>query len=80
MLLALAQSLGYYLIHAGNGNIIAQQNTYYILLWKSFQRRIYIPLPDLKGRFLILKRICSEFQNNLTDSDKQELAEKTNGY
>ena len=47
-------------------------------LLRRFQKRIYIPLPDVEGRLAILKMHLSDLVND--DFDMQKWAEKLDGY
>lgn len=47
---------------------------------RRFEKRIYIPLPDLDSRIKILKMNCKNTNHNLNDLDWKEIGEKTKGY
>ncbi|KAI6203507.1 Vesicle-fusing ATPase [Aphelenchoides besseyi] len=47
---------------------------------RRFEKRIYIPLPDVNGRKAMFKLHIGTTPNDLTDSDLRKLAEKTEGY
>lgn len=47
---------------------------------RRFEKRIYIPLPDAKGRMRLFKIAIGETPHELSDSDFQELARRTEGY
>jgi len=47
---------------------------------RRFEKRIYIPLPDLPAREALLTRQLSKTPNQLNEDDIQYLAERTNGY
>ena len=46
---------------------------------RRFQRRIYIPLPELETRYLLFKKLCSKTPNTLTDDQFKDLAERAEG-
>ncbi len=47
---------------------------------RRFEKRIYIPLPDLQARIVQFKLRVGKTPNNLTDEDYQELGKATDGY
>eukprot|EP00127_Corallochytrium_limacisporum_P003975 Clim_evm24s156 gene=Clim_evmTU24s156 len=47
---------------------------------RRFVKRLYIPLPDGEARLAILDNLLQREGASLTDDDKQELVEKTDGY
>ncbi|KAI6234381.1 Vesicle-fusing ATPase [Aphelenchoides fujianensis] len=47
---------------------------------RRFEKRIYIPLPDVNGRKTMFKLHVGATPHNLTDNDFRTLAEKTDGY
>nr|GAT43292.1 AAA-domain-containing protein [Mycena chlorophos] len=47
---------------------------------RRFERRIYIPLPDVSARETILKLHVGDTPSELTDADYQTLAERLEGY
>ncbi|KNC72881.1 hypothetical protein SARC_14559, partial [Sphaeroforma arctica JP610] len=46
---------------------------------RRFEKRIYIPLPDLHARAIMIERIVGDTPNTLTLKDYRELALKTDG-
>uniref|UniRef100_A0A0D6R1M3 Vesicle-fusing ATPase n=1 Tax=Araucaria cunninghamii TaxID=56994 RepID=A0A0D6R1M3_ARACU len=63
--------------------ILAATNTPYALdqaIRRRFDKRIYIPLPDLKARQHMFKVHLGDTPNNLTESDFEDLARKTDGF
>ncbi|KAG5560452.1 hypothetical protein RHGRI_003687 [Rhododendron griersonianum] len=63
--------------------VLAATNTPYALdqaIWRRFDRRIYIPLPDLKARQHMFKVHFGDTPHNLTESDFESLAPKTEGF
>ncbi|XP_076903893.1 protein SUPPRESSOR OF K(+) TRANSPORT GROWTH DEFECT 1-like [Bidens hawaiensis] len=63
--------------------VLAATNTPYSLdqaIRRRFDKRIYIPLPDLKARQHMFKVHLGETPNNLTESDFEALARKTEGF
>ncbi|KAK7277239.1 hypothetical protein RIF29_18390 [Crotalaria pallida] len=63
--------------------ILAATNTPYALdqaIRRRFDKRIYIPLPDLKARQHIFKVHLGDTPHNLTEKDFEELAQKTDGF
>ncbi|GAB2269658.1 Vacuolar protein sorting-associated protein 4B [Dionaea muscipula] len=63
--------------------VLAATNTPYALdqaVRRRFDKRIYIPLPDLKARQHIFKVHLGDTPNNLTESDFENLACKTEGF
>ncbi|KAJ4823410.1 Protein SUPPRESSOR OF K(+) TRANSPORT GROWTH DEFT 1 [Turnera subulata] len=63
--------------------ILAATNTPYSLdpaIRRRFDKRIYIPLPDLKARQHIFKLNIGDTPHNLTESDFEELARRTEGF
>ncbi|KAH7696433.1 vps4b-prov protein, partial [Aphelenchoides avenae] len=46
----------------------------------NFQKRIYIPLPDMNARRDMFRLNVGDTLNSLTDADYRTLAEKTDGY
>ncbi|PON82517.1 Spastin [Trema orientale] len=71
--------------------ILAATNTPYALDQKTnamqvqairrrFDKRIYIPLPDMKARQHMLKVHLGDTPHNLTESDFEHLAQKTEGF
>jgi len=47
---------------------------------RRFEKRVYIPLPDFDAILYKLKRDLSKVDNNLTDQQCAEVAEKLDGY
>jgi vacuolar protein-sorting-associated protein 4 len=47
---------------------------------RRFERRIYIPLPEMQARAQMFKIHLGDTPSNLTDGDFQELAQSTEGY
>jgi len=47
---------------------------------RRFERRIYIPLPELETRYLLFKKLCSKTPNTMTDDQFRDLAERAEGY
>lgn len=45
-----------------------------------FQKRIYIPLPDLNARKNMFKLHIGQTPNSLKEEDLKTLAQKTDGY
>ncbi|KAI4347933.1 hypothetical protein L6164_008706 [Bauhinia variegata] len=63
--------------------ILAATNTPYALdkaIRRRFDKRIYIPLPDLKARQHMFKVHLGDTPHNLTEKDFEELAYKTDGF
>ncbi|EPS59126.1 hypothetical protein M569_15684 [Genlisea aurea] len=63
--------------------ILAATNTPYALdqaIRRRFDKRIYIPLPDVKARQHMFKVHLGDTPNNLTESDFEQLARKTEGF
>uniref|UniRef100_A0A0C9RPW8 TSA: Wollemia nobilis Ref_Wollemi_Transcript_4398_2214 transcribed RNA sequence n=1 Tax=Wollemia nobilis TaxID=56998 RepID=A0A0C9RPW8_9CONI len=63
--------------------VLAATNTPYALdqaIRRRFDKRIYIPLPDLKARQHMFKVHLGDTPNNLTESDFEDLARKTDGF
>eukprot|EP00252_Welwitschia_mirabilis_P002270 TRINITY_DN1218_c0_g1_i1.p1 TRINITY_DN1218_c0_g1~~TRINITY_DN1218_c0_g1_i1.p1 ORF type:complete len:436 (-),score=95.41 TRINITY_DN1218_c0_g1_i1:106-1413(-) len=63
--------------------VLAATNTPYSLdqaIRRRFDKRIYIPLPDLKARQHMFKVHVGDTPNNLTESDFGDLAHKTEGF
>nr|CAD1822719.1 unnamed protein product [Ananas comosus var. bracteatus] len=63
--------------------ILAATNTPYALdqaIRRRFDKRIYIPLPDLKARQHIFKVHLGDTPHNLTEKDFEYLAHKTEGF
>ncbi|RDX91961.1 Protein SUPPRESSOR OF K(+) TRANSPORT GROWTH DEFECT 1, partial [Mucuna pruriens] len=63
--------------------ILAATNTPYALdqaIRRRFDKRIHIPLPDLKARQHIFKVHLGDTPHNLTEKDFEELAQKTDGF
>lgn len=42
-----------------------------------FERRIYIPLPDVESRHALFKKLCEKTPNTLTSEEFADLAERT---
>lgn len=47
---------------------------------RRFERRVYIPLPDLEARMYLLRNKLKNLDRNLSDADIKYIAEKTEGY
>jgi vacuolar protein-sorting-associated protein 4 len=47
---------------------------------RRFEKRIYIPLPDVNARYELLKERLVNISNNLTDSELRKVAVRTEGY
>ncbi|KZV47162.1 hypothetical protein F511_05213 [Dorcoceras hygrometricum] len=63
--------------------VLAATNTPYALdqaVRRRFDKRIYIPLPDLKARQHMFKVHLGDTPHNLTESDFEVLARKTEGF
>ncbi|KAL6205339.1 hypothetical protein ACLB2K_022600 [Fragaria x ananassa] len=63
--------------------VLAATNTPYALdqaIRRRFDKRIYIPLPDVKARQHMFKVHLGDTPNNLTESDFESLARKTEGF
>ncbi|KAL5537645.1 hypothetical protein UlMin_043033 [Ulmus minor] len=63
--------------------VLAATNTPYALdqaVRRRFDKRIYIPLPDLKARQHMFKVHLGDTPHNLTESDFEHLARKTEGF
>uniref|UniRef100_A0A6N2L8F8 Vesicle-fusing ATPase n=1 Tax=Salix viminalis TaxID=40686 RepID=A0A6N2L8F8_SALVM len=63
--------------------VLAATNTPYALdqaIRRRFDKRIYIPLPDLKARQHIFKVHLGDTPHNLTESDFESLARRTEGF
>ncbi|KAJ6433012.1 hypothetical protein OIU84_020112 [Salix udensis] len=63
--------------------VLAATNTPYALdqaIRRRFDKRIYIPLPDLKARQHMFKVHLGDTPHNLTESDFEKLAQKTEGF
>ncbi|KAJ0670691.1 putative vesicle-fusing ATPase [Helianthus annuus] len=63
--------------------ILAATNTPYSLdqaIRRGFDKRIYTPLPDLKARQHIFKVHLGDTPSNLSESDFESLARKTEGF
>ncbi|KAL3518529.1 hypothetical protein ACH5RR_021118 [Cinchona calisaya] len=63
--------------------VLAATNTPYALdqaIRRRFDKRIYIPLPDLKARQHMFKVHLGDTPHNLTESDFEDLARKTEGF
>ncbi|KAL6511030.1 Vacuolar protein sorting-associated protein 4B [Orobanche gracilis] len=63
--------------------VLAATNTPYALdqaIRRRFDKRIYIPLPDVKARQHMFKVHLGDTPHNLTESDFEVLARKTEGF
>ncbi|CAI9768575.1 unnamed protein product [Fraxinus pennsylvanica] len=63
--------------------VLAATNTPYALdqaIRRRFDKRIYIPLPDLKARQHMFKVHLGDTPHNLTESDFEVVARKTDGF
>ncbi|XP_039042164.1 protein SUPPRESSOR OF K(+) TRANSPORT GROWTH DEFECT 1-like [Hibiscus syriacus] len=63
--------------------VLAVTNTPYALdqaISRRFDKRIYIPLPDLKARQHMFKVHLGDTPHNLTGSDFESLARRTEGF
>ncbi|KAG4198381.1 hypothetical protein ERO13_A05G081900v2 [Gossypium hirsutum] len=63
--------------------VLAATNTPYALdqaIRRRFDKRIYIPLPDLKARQHMFKVHLGDTPHNLTESDFESLARRTEGF
>ncbi|XP_052204931.1 protein SUPPRESSOR OF K(+) TRANSPORT GROWTH DEFECT 1 [Diospyros lotus] len=63
--------------------VLAATNTPYALdqaIRRRFDKRIYIPLPDLKARQHMFKVHLGDTPHNLTESDFEHLARRTEGF
>ncbi|XP_047316666.1 protein SUPPRESSOR OF K(+) TRANSPORT GROWTH DEFECT 1-like [Impatiens glandulifera] len=63
--------------------VLAATNTPYSLdqaIRRRFDKRIYIPLPDMKARQHMFKVHLGDTPHNLTESDYESLARKTEGF
>ena len=47
---------------------------------RRFERRIYIPLPDKKARFVLIRNQLKSAYHNLTDPQMEQIAAATEGY
>ena len=47
---------------------------------RRFEKRVYIPLPDIKGRMAMLKIAAKKNNIDFTSEQMSELAELTDGY
>ena len=47
---------------------------------RRFEKRIYIPLPDLYARKILFQNKLGKTPHNMSDEDFMELAEATEGY
>ncbi|KAH7438613.1 hypothetical protein KP509_04G022900 [Ceratopteris richardii] len=63
--------------------VLAATNTPYALdqaIRRRFDKRIYIPLPDLKARQHMFKVHLGDTPNDLSEADFEELARRTEGF
>lgn len=63
--------------------VLAATNTPYALdqaMRRRFDKRIYVPLPDLKARKHIFKVHIGDTPHNLTETDFEHLARRTEGF
>ncbi|CAI9096222.1 OLC1v1032310C1 [Oldenlandia corymbosa var. corymbosa] len=63
--------------------VLAATNTPYALdqaIWRRFDKRIYIPLPDTKARRHMFKVHLGDTPYNLTERDFEDLAQKTERF
>ncbi|KAG5577988.1 hypothetical protein H5410_058122 [Solanum commersonii] len=63
--------------------VLAATNTPYALdqaIRRRFDKRIYIPLPDLKARQHMFKVHLGDTPHNLSESDFEDLSRKTEGF
>ncbi|KAL7115988.1 hypothetical protein ACP275_04G215400 [Erythranthe tilingii] len=63
--------------------VLAATNTPYALdqaIRRRFDKRIYIPLPDVKARQHMFKVHLGDTPHNLTEADFEALAQKTEGF
>lgn len=47
---------------------------------RRFEKRIYIPLPDIEARMYLLRNKLKNLDGNLTDKDIKKIGEMTEGY
>lgn len=47
---------------------------------RRFEKRVYIPLPDIKGRLAMLKLAINKNHIQVAPAQLHELADKTDGY
>lgn len=47
---------------------------------RRFERRIYIPLPDIRARIAQISNLLKKNPNEISQDDLEFLAEKTEGY
>jgi vacuolar protein-sorting-associated protein 4 len=47
---------------------------------RRFEKRVYIPLPDPRARYVMFKQNIGSTTNDLTDADLQMLADETEGF
>ena len=47
---------------------------------RRFEKRVYIPLPDIKGRLALLKNSITKNNIKFTSDEIQEFAQLTEGY
>lgn len=47
---------------------------------RRFEKRVYIPLPDIKGRLALLKNAAAKNSINFSHEQLNEIAQLTDGY
>lgn len=47
---------------------------------RRFEKRVYIPLPDVKGRMAMLKKVIEKNSIHISKQEMYELANLTEGY
>ena len=47
---------------------------------RRFEKRVYIPLPDLEARLALIKNLMTQTPNDLSDYDLEYLAVNTDGF
>ncbi len=47
---------------------------------RRFEKRIYIPLPELPARDSLIRKLTNKTKHTLNDDDFKELGERTEGY
>lgn len=47
---------------------------------RRFEKRIYIPLPEMNAREYLIRKLANKTKHTLTEEDFAELGERTEGY
>lgn len=47
---------------------------------RRFEKRVYIPLPDIKGRLAMIRKVIEKNNITITPEEINDLAQKTEGY